>query len=125
MNLVYAALHLFLYVNSTVCMCELHCCFIQVFCTNALFFILSLWLELCIYMSNCTAFVLFVQFLTSIVKLYFDAVFVFHAGAPGFEEVTQLIDHYFAEGNVGVSFDQRRPVLSETQSQSLDRKSVV
>ena len=45
---------------------------------------------------------------------------VFHAGAPGFEEVTQLIDHYFAEGNVGVSFDQRRPVLSETQSQSVD-----
>ena len=71
-------------------------------------------------MYNCTAFVLFVQFLTSIVKLYFDAVSVFHAGAPGFEEVTQLIDHYFAEGNVGVSFDQRRPVLSETQSQSVD-----
>ena len=71
-------------------------------------------------MYNCTAFVLFVQFLTRIVKLYFDAVSVFHAGAPGFEEVTQLIDHYFAEGNVGVSFDQRRPVLSETQSQSVD-----
>ena len=67
-----------------------------------------------IYMSNCTAFVLFVQFITSIDKLYFDAVSVFHAGAPGFEEVTQLIDHYFVEGNVGVSFDQRRPVLSET-----------
>ena len=64
-------------------------------------------------MSNCTAFVLFVQFLTSIDKLYFDAVSVFHAGAPGFEEVTQLIDHYFAEGNVGVSFDQRHPVLSK------------
>ena len=31
-----------------------------------------------------------------------------------------MIDHYFAEGNVGVSFDQRRPVLSETQSQSVD-----
>ena len=45
---------------------------------------------------------------------------VFHVGAPGFEEVTQLIDHYFAEGNVGVSFDQRRPVLSQTQSQSVD-----
>ena len=71
-------------------------------------------------MSKCTAFVLFVHFLTTIVKLHFDAVSVFHAGAPGFEEVTQLIDHYFAEGNVGVSFDQRRPVLSETQSQSVD-----
>ena len=45
---------------------------------------------------------------------------VFHAGAPGFEEVTQLIDHYFAEDNVGVSFDQRCHVLSETQSQSVD-----
>ena len=45
---------------------------------------------------------------------------VLHAGAPGFEEVTQLIDHYSAEGNVGVSFDQRRPILSETQSQSID-----
>ena len=90
------------------------------FLYNALLFILSLWLEHCIYMSNCTAFVLFVQFLTSIVKLYFDAVSVFHAGAPGFEEVTQLIDHYFAEGNVGVSFDHRRPVLSETQSQPVD-----
>ena len=73
-----------------------------------------------IYMSNYNAFVLFVQFLTSIDKLYFDAVPVFHAGAPGFEEVTQIINHYFAEGNVGVSFDQRRPVLSETQSQSVD-----
>ena len=71
-------------------------------------------------MSKCTAFVLFVHFLTTIVKLHFDAVSVFHAGAPGFEEVTQLIDHYFAEGNVGVSFDQRRPVLCETQSQSVD-----
>ena len=71
-------------------------------------------------MYNCTAFVLFVQFLTRIVKLYFDAVSVFHTGAPGFEEVTQLIDHYFAKGNVGVRFGQRRPVLSETQSQSVD-----
>ena len=75
-------------------------------------------------MYNCTAFVLFVQFLTRIVKLYFDAVSVFHAGAPGFEEVTQLIDHYFAEGNVGVSFDQRRPVLSETQSQSVVQRKL-
>ena len=82
---------------------------------NALFFILSLWLEHCI-LYVCTAFVLFVQFLTTIVKLHFDAVSVFHAGAPGFKEFTRLIDHYFAEGNVGVSFDQRRPVLSETQS---------
>ena len=31
-----------------------------------------------------------------------------------------MIGHYFAEGNVGVSFEQRRPVLSETQSQSVD-----
>ena len=31
-----------------------------------------------------------------------------------------MIDHYFAEGDVDVSFDQRRPVLSETQSQSVD-----
>ena len=70
-------------------------------------------------MSKCTAFVLFVHFLMTIVILHFEVVFIFHAGAPGFEEVTQLIDHYFAEGNVGVSFDQRRPVLSETQSQSV------
>ena len=55
-------------------------------------------------MSKCTMFVLFVHFLTTIVKLHFVAVSIFHAGAPGFEEVTQLIDHYFAEGNVGVSF---------------------
>ena len=67
-------------------------------------------------MSKCSVFVLFVQFLTTIVKLHFDAVYVFLAGAPGFEEVTQLIDHYFAEGDVDVSFDQRRHVLSETQS---------
>ena len=31
-----------------------------------------------------------------------------------------MINHYFAEGNVGVSFDQRCPVLSETQSESAD-----
>ena len=47
-------------------------------------------------------------------------MYVFHVGAPGFEDVTQLIDHYFAEDNVGVSFDQRCHVLSETQSQSVD-----
>ena len=70
-------------------------------------------------MSKCTAFVLFVHFLTTIVKLHFGVVSVFLAGAPGFEEDTQLIDHYFAEGYVGVSFDQRCPVLSETQSQSV------
>ena len=45
------------------------------------------------------------HFLTTIIKLHFDTVSFFHAGAPGFEEVTQLIDHYFAEGDVGVSFD--------------------
>ena len=67
-------------------------------------------------MYKCTAFVLFVHFSMTIIKLHFDVVCVFHVGAPGFEEVTQLIDHYFAEGNVGVSFDQRRPVLSETKS---------
>ena len=71
-------------------------------------------------MSKCSEFVLFVHFLTTIVKLHFDVVSIFHVGAPGFEEVTQLIDHYFAEGDVGVSFGQRRPVLSETQSQSVD-----
>ena len=71
-------------------------------------------------MSKCTAFVLFVHFLTTIVKLHFDAVSVFHARAPGFEEVTQLINHYFVEGNVGLSFDQRCPILSGTQSQSVD-----
>ena len=30
-KLVYVALHVYVYVNSTICMCELHCCFIQVF----------------------------------------------------------------------------------------------
>ena len=90
------------------------------FFVQCIIFYFDFMVEHCIYMSNCTTFVLFVQFLTSIVKLYFDAVFVFHAGAPVFEEVTQLIDHYFAEGNVGVSFDQRCPVLSETQSQCVD-----
>ena len=44
-------------------------------------------------MSKCIAFVLFVHFLMTIVKLHFDAVSIFYAGAPGFEEVTQLIDH--------------------------------
>lgn len=87
---------------------------------NALFFILSLWLEHCIYISKCIAFVLFVHFLTTIIKCHFDAVSVFHAGVPGFEEVTQLIHHNFAEGNVGLSFDQRRLVLSKTQSQTVD-----
>ena len=57
--------------------------------------------------------------LTTIVKLHFDAVSIFHAGAPRFQEVTQLIENYVAQGDVGVSFDQRRPVLSETQSQSV------
>ena len=71
-------------------------------------------------MYKCTVFVLLVHFLMTIVKLHFDAVSFFHVGAPGFEEVTQLIDHYFAEGDVGASFDQRCPVLSETQSQSVD-----
>ena len=73
-------------------------------------------------MYKCTALVPFVHFLMTMVKLHFDTVFIFHAGAPGFEEVTQLIDHYFAEGDFGVSFDQslRRPILSKTQSQSVD-----
>ena len=58
----------------------------------------------------------------TIVKLHSDAATDFSAGAPGFEEVTHLIDHYFAEGVVGVSSDQsfRRPMLSETQSRSVD-----
>jgi hypothetical protein len=64
----------------------------------------------------------FAHFLLTIVKLRFDAATGFSAGAPGFEEVTHLIDHYFTENVVGVSSDQsfRRPVLSETQSQSVD-----
>ena len=37
-NLVYAALHLFVYVNSTICMCELHCYFIQVFLQCIIFY---------------------------------------------------------------------------------------
>ena len=73
-------------------------------------------------MYRCTAFVPFVHFLMTIVKLHFDKVSGFCAGAPGFEEVTQLVDHYFVEGVIGVSFHQslRRPILSETQSQSVD-----
>ncbi|KAI4977848.1 hypothetical protein ZWY2020_014402 [Hordeum vulgare] len=50
------------------------------------------------------------------------AVCGFNAGAYGFEEATQLINHYFEEGGVGVRFDQsiRCPLFSETQSQSVD-----
>ncbi|KAI5007473.1 hypothetical protein ZWY2020_051032 [Hordeum vulgare] len=46
----------------------------------------------------------------------------FIAGAPRFEEVTQLINHYFAYGDIGVRFDQsiKHLVLSATQSQSVD-----
>ena len=64
----------------------------------------------------------FAHFLLTIVKLHFNATTDFSAGAPGFDEVTHLIDHYFTEGVVGVSSDKsfRRPVLSETQSQSVD-----
>ena len=122
MTLVHATLNLYVYVNSTICMCELHCCFIQVFCAMHYLVFLAYGWSTAFYMSKCTAFVLFVHLLTTIVKLPFNAVSVFDAGAPGFEEVTQLIDHYFAEGDVGASFDQslRRPVLSETQSQSVD-----
>ncbi|KAI4988061.1 hypothetical protein ZWY2020_029691 [Hordeum vulgare] len=51
----------------------------------------------------------------------------FYAGAPGFEEVTQLISHYFAQGDVLVSFHQNsgRPVLFEEQPQSVDGTELV
>lgn len=58
----------------------------------------------------------FAHLLLTIAKLYFDAATDFSARAPGFEEVTHLIYHYFVEGAIGVRSDQsfRRPVLSET-----------
>ena len=83
----------FVYVNSTICMCELHCCFIQVFCAMHYFLFLAYGWSTAFYISKCTAFVLFVHFLTTIVKLHFDTVFVFHPGVPGFEDVTQFTDH--------------------------------
>ena len=60
--------------------------------------------------------------LLTIVKLHFDAMTDFSAEAPGFEEVTHLIDHYIVEDVIGVSSDQsfRCTVLSKTQSQFVD-----
>ena len=89
---------------------------------NCIIFLFSLCTQHCIYMYKYTTFVPFVHFMMTIVKLHFYTVSVFHAGAPEFDEVTQLIDHYFAEGDVGVNFDQslRRPILFERQSQSVN-----
>lgn len=60
----------------------------------------------------------FGHFLLTIIELQFVGVTDLFGGAAGIEEVTHLIDSYFAEGSAGVSSDQsiRRHVLTETQS---------